>query len=124
MPPQLKQRYTCKVKAGNVTLMVVEKAPNCNLSTNHTITHLRGAGVYKVSLVVYNTWRGTRRRTLQLRSKSGVFVLGDACYLLEGEPAWSQFCIEAGKSKDRPYTTVDTGGAGSFFVDVTIEFVQ
>ncbi len=122
---RIKRTTLCSVDAGNITLMVAERSDKKTFATTE-ISCEAGAGVYKAKLMIPRTWNGKRQKTFQLFSRSGKFILGDACYSID--EGWSIFLEESAfmtlQCEDKSFGCIETGGDGEFIVDYTLEYLR
>ena len=85
-----------------------------------------GPGQYKMTLYVPKTWMGSTVKEFDFTSKTGVVVVGDACYNWSGKVAydvWLAFLYKTDYLKDdmEGFTSLSTGGDGSFTVHLSYE---
>jgi hypothetical protein len=96
--------------------------PDCN-----ELMELDGAGRYRVSYKILNTYNGDLSGSTTLNIMSGKLAVGDACYMFSGKDGnWDKFLDETGylHDMDKEGHCADTGGDGEFEVEVTVSKIK
>ena len=112
------KRYS--VDAGHIGVIDAKDIPFTHLIN---IFNVENPGQYKVTIKAKKTWRGAVSKTGILTTTTGLFAVGDLCYMF-GPDDWDKI-IEETDYLENPkgrFLIVETGGDGSF--EARVEFKE